>query len=70
MANNNVSKATQVFEKLADNSNVEEFLIGIYVHFDYSWKRKIFLFSFVSFVISAIVKPWGSALSTGLAYRM
>ena len=36
MANNNVSKATQVFEKLADNSNVEEFLIGIYVHFDYS----------------------------------
>ena len=70
MANKNVSKATQVFEKLADNSNVEEFLIGIYVHFDYSWKRKIFLFSFMSFVISAIVKPWGSALSTGLAYRM
>ena len=34
MANNNASKATQVFEKVADNSNVEEFIIDIYVHFD------------------------------------
>ena len=60
MANNNASKATQAFEKVADNSNVEEFIIGIYVHFDYSWKRNIFLLSFVSFV-------WGSAVSAGLA---
>ena len=36
MANNNASKASQAFEKVADNSNVEELLIGIYVHFDYS----------------------------------
>ena len=61
MANNNTSKASQAFEKVADNSNVEELLIGIYVHFDYSWKRNIFLLSFVSFVISTIVEPWGSA---------
>ena len=67
MANNNASKATQAFEKVADNSNVEEFIIGIYAHFDYSWKRNIFLLSFVGFVISTIVKPWGSAVSAGLA---
>ena len=36
MANNNASKATQAFEKVADNSNVEVFIIGIYVHFGYS----------------------------------
>ena len=54
MANNNASKETQAFKKVADNSNVEEFLSGIYVHFDYSWKRDIFLWSFVGFVISTI----------------
>ena len=67
MANNNAIKATQAFEKVADNSNVEEFLIGIYVHFDYSWKWKIVLLSFVSILISAIVKPWGTKVSTGFA---
>ena len=36
MANNSASKATQAFEKVVDNSNVEEFLIVIYVHCDYS----------------------------------
>ena len=67
MANNNASKASQAFEKVADNSNVEEFLIDIYVHFDYSWKRNMLLLSFVSFVISTIAEPWGFAVSTGLA---
>ena len=43
IANNNASKATQAFENVANNSNMEEFLVGSYVHFDYSWKRKIFL---------------------------
>ena len=43
MANKVLSKAIQVFKKVADNSNVEELFVDIYVHFDYSSKRKIFL---------------------------
>ena len=66
MANNNASKAIQVFEEVADSSNVEELLVGAYVHFENSPKRKIFLLSFVSFVISTIVKPSSSAVSDGL----
>ena len=37
-ANNNASRSTQVSVKVADKSNVEELLVGIYVHFDYSSK--------------------------------
>ena len=36
MANNNASKSIQIFVKIAANSNVEELLLGINVHFDYS----------------------------------
>ena len=36
MANNNASKSIQIFVKIVDNSNVEELLLGINVHFDYS----------------------------------
>ena len=57
MANNNASKAMQAFEKVVDNSNVEEFLVVIYVLLDYSSKQQFFLLSFVSFLISTIVKP-------------
>ena len=39
----------QAFEKVAGNSNVEEFLTGIYIPFDYSWKQTIFLLSFERF---------------------
>ena len=57
MANNNASKAMQAFEKVVDNSNVEDFLVVIYVLLDYSSKQQFFLLSFVSFLISTIVKP-------------
>ena len=52
MTNNYASKATQVFVKVASNSNVEVIFTSFYVYFDYSSKSKIFLFSFVSCVIS------------------
>ena len=38
IANNKASKPTQIFEKVANNSKVEELLVGIYVHFGYSSK--------------------------------
>ena len=40
IAHNAASKATKAFVKVADNFNVEELLVDIYFHFDYSSKRK------------------------------
>ena len=45
MADNNASKTTQTFEKVADSSNVEEFLTGIYVHFVILWLQSNFRIS-------------------------
>ena len=50
-----------VFEKVAEKSSVEELLVGIY-----SSKRKIFLLSFVGFVINTILKSSSSAGYAGL----
>ena len=38
MTNNNTSKATKVFVKVANNSSVEELFVSTYVHLDYSLK--------------------------------
>ena len=40
IADNAASKATKAFVKVADNFDVEELLVDLYFHFDYSSKYK------------------------------
>ena len=49
IAHNAASKATKAFVKVADNFDVEELLVDIYFHFDYSSKRKNLLVEFCEF---------------------
>ena len=46
IAHNAASKATKAFVKVADNFDVEELLVDIYFHFDYSSKRKNLIVEF------------------------
>ena len=49
IAHNAASKATKAFVKVANNFNVEEILVDIYFHFDYSSKRKNLFVEFCEF---------------------
>lgn len=49
VAHNTASKATNSFVKVANNFDVEQFLVDIYFHFDYSSKRKNLLAEFCEF---------------------
>ena len=46
IAHNTASKATNSFVKVVNNFDVEQFLVNIYFHFDYSSKRKNLLGEF------------------------
>ena len=55
IAHNTASKSTKAFcGSLCKNFDVEELLIGIYFHFDYSSKERTFLQNFVHFVIKTM----------------
>ena len=49
IVHNAVSKARKAFVKVADNFDVEELLVDIYFHFDYSSKRKNLFVEFCEF---------------------
>ena len=49
IAHNTASKATNSFVKVANNFDVEQFLVDVYFHFDYSSKRKNLLAEFCEF---------------------
>ena len=49
IAHNAAKKATTAFEKIVNNFDIEQLLVDIYFHFDYSSKRKNLLVEFCDF---------------------
>ena len=49
IAHNAASKATKAFVKIVDDFDIEELLVDIYFHFDYSSKRKNLFVEFCEF---------------------
>ena len=49
IAHNAAKKATTAFEKVVNNFDIEQLLVDIYFHFDYSSKHKNLLLEFCDF---------------------
>ena len=69
ITHNTASKVIKSFGKAAKNFDVEQFLVDVYFHFDYSSKRKNLLTVFVNFAIGSNVKLSNSTASAGLVFQ-